>query len=96
MTYSERDEWHALLEADTLMMLPKEALIASIKVLAAKLLDLTEEYEEPGIDVLARMISQRSDKVLCAECKMYIVKIADNWYHSDEPASFYGHMAVPE
>lgn len=39
-----RLEWAALVEADTLHMLPKEALIASIKNLAQELLERTESY----------------------------------------------------
>lgn len=38
----EREEWKALEEADTLHLLPVEAHIASVKHLAARLLDLTE------------------------------------------------------
>ena len=36
-----RAQWAALVEAETLTMLPKEALVASIKDLAARLLELT-------------------------------------------------------
>lgn len=42
---SEREEWQALAEADTLMMLPKEALVASTKHLAERLLELTYPVE---------------------------------------------------
>lgn len=38
----EREEWRALAEADTLHMLPTGALIASIKHLAERLLEVTE------------------------------------------------------
>lgn len=37
----ERDEWAALVAADTLNQMPVEALIASIKHLAHRLLELT-------------------------------------------------------
>jgi hypothetical protein len=37
----ERDEWAALVAADTLNQLPVEALIASVKHLAHRLLELT-------------------------------------------------------
>lgn len=40
---SERDEWQALVDADSLHLLPDEALIASIKQLAQRCLDLTDE-----------------------------------------------------
>lgn len=40
---AEREEWKALEEADTLHMLPTEALSASVKHLAARLLALTTE-----------------------------------------------------
>jgi hypothetical protein len=38
----EREEWAALRDADTLHMLPPEALVASIRHLAGRLMDLTE------------------------------------------------------
>jgi|HubBroStandDraft_6_1064221.scaffolds.fasta_scaffold1032694_2 hypothetical protein len=38
---AERDEWSALVAADTLNQLPPEALIASVKHLAHRLLELT-------------------------------------------------------
>ena len=34
----EREQWQALVDADTLHMLPKEALITSVRDLAARLL----------------------------------------------------------
>lgn len=40
---AEREEWKALEEADTLHLLPIEAHIASVKHLAARLLDMTDE-----------------------------------------------------
>jgi hypothetical protein len=40
---TEREEWAALAASDTLHLLPTEALIASIRQLAGRLLDLTEE-----------------------------------------------------
>jgi hypothetical protein len=39
-TGQEREEWRALVAADTLALLPDEALIASIKSLAERLLEL--------------------------------------------------------
>lgn len=39
---AEREEWRALVAADTLALLPDEALIASIKALAGRLLELAE------------------------------------------------------
>lgn len=39
---SLREEWKALAEADTLHMLPVEALTASIRQLARQLLEYTE------------------------------------------------------
>lgn len=41
-TDQEREEWQALLDADTLHMLPVEAHIASVRHLAGRLLELTE------------------------------------------------------
>lgn len=41
VTVAEREEWKALAEADTLHMLPTEALIASLKDLATRLLEVT-------------------------------------------------------
>lgn len=41
VTNIEQEEWRALAEADTLHMLPAEALIASIKDLATRLLEVT-------------------------------------------------------
>lgn len=40
-TPEEREEWKALVEADTLHMLPKEALVASVQHLALRLLEVT-------------------------------------------------------
>jgi hypothetical protein len=42
-TIEEREQWKALAEADGLTMLPKEALVASIKDLAGRLLDITAD-----------------------------------------------------
>lgn len=41
VTPQEREEWKALAEANTLHLLPIQALIASIKDLATRLLELT-------------------------------------------------------
>ena len=41
--YRERDEWQALVTEPRLDMLPPEALIASIRHLARRLLELTGE-----------------------------------------------------
>lgn len=42
MHADERAEWQALVDADTLHMLPVEAHIASVKHLAGRLLELTD------------------------------------------------------
>jgi hypothetical protein len=39
---AEREEWQALVDADTLHMLPPQALIASVKHLAARLLEISD------------------------------------------------------
>jgi hypothetical protein len=43
---ARRGEWRALVESDTLYLLPKVALIASIKDMAAALLRLTDDESE--------------------------------------------------
>lgn len=46
VTDGETEEWAALVEADTLHMLPPEALIASVRHLAQRLLDLAQPKEK--------------------------------------------------
>jgi hypothetical protein len=46
-----RKEAEALRDADTLHMLPKEALIASIKALAEEVLDLTDPARLAQLDL---------------------------------------------
>jgi hypothetical protein len=43
----EREQWLALRDGDTLHMLPTPALVASIRYLADRLLELTDEEEAP-------------------------------------------------
>ena len=50
----ERAEWEALANADTLQMLPKEALVASIKLLAERLLQVTDG-EVPEVEVTSNL-----------------------------------------
>lgn len=50
ITQAEREEWQALVAAQQLDMLPKEALIASVRSLAGRLLEVTQE-EAPEVEV---------------------------------------------
>lgn len=44
--HREREEWQALLDADTLHLLPPAALIASVKELAQRLLMFTAPWND--------------------------------------------------
>lgn len=70
--YAERQEWIALADADTLDLLPKEALIATIKHLAERLLgleplesdDKPEMHEDPKVEQPPQKFGIGSDTLL--------------------------------
>lgn len=65
-----REQWKALAEADTLHMLPQEALISSIKGLAEELLDFTKEKAANEKDLM----QEARDQQLRFECLIEAVR----------------------
>lgn len=79
----EREQWAALTTVTTLPMMPQEALIASVRHLARRLLDLTFDAHGRSGDVdwtledddecpeCGRRLGQAGGEIVCDNCDYY-------------------------